>query len=687
MILIETKKAYFLSNLMIISSLTVVSCLDLTPKLGQDNGIHNINTFDIGNDDTVLDVYCNVACPILDEYTALCNSKNHCEYLPSNFKKSILNKAWIWVPPGVFQMGSPEYEINSVLNEYPAHDVNIMDGFFISKYELTEVIYQSCEVDGVCRNIIQYGENRPQVGINWSDASIVCNWQGGELPTEAEWEYAASGPFHRVYPWGSDHANCDLAIMFDENNGCGQEQTWDVGSRPDGISYVGAMDMGGNAWEWTKDCWHNNYNGAPTNGNAWTDNCSEDTRVIRGGGFNSHDSHLRSSFRGYATPFYRSSSFGARCTLHFPEETCNGLDDDQDGEIDELNNVSCTIGRGECAQTGIKICPKWVDSDEKLEPICVDYNHQPLIPNLPRNCEELDRECGTWDDGCGNKVKCGECANGLNCNEGGYCVEITCHDVICPMLDNYIVSCNEQHHCEYIYDGLPFWRAHNIWIWIPPGKFRMGSPDNEADSDQNEHPAHEVTFIEGYFISKYELTEATYAACEIAGVCTNLNQDGNEQPQANISWNEAQTVCSWLGGQLPNEAEWEYAASGPIHRLYPWGSVAADCELAIMSNGTYGCGQNRTWDVGSKPKGASYVGAMDMAGNVWEWVEDCYHDNYNGAPVNGNAWTDECSGVNHMIRGGSFGNGAHYLRSTERYFRAPSTRTSSIGARCLLRLP
>jgi len=215
----------------------------------------------------------------------------------------------------------------------------------------------------------------------------------------------------------------------------------------------------------------------------------------------------------------------------------------------------------------------------------------------------------------------------------------------------------------------------------------MGAPDGEANSSANERPVHAVSFAEGFFMAKYELTEAVYQACEDAGACAGLAQTGDARPQAEINWDEAKAACAWLGGRLPSEAEWEYAASGPEHQLYPWGAAEANCNLAVMDNGADGCGEGRMWDVGSKAGGASYIGAMDMGGNVWEWVEDCWHESYASAPANGEAWTGGCSSTSRVFRGGSFDGTASVLRSAGRNYGTPLTRYIDLGVRCLLWSP
>jgi len=217
-----------------------------------------------------------------------------------------------------------------------------------------------------------------------------------------------------------------------------------------------------------------------------------------------------------------------------------------------------------------------------------------------------------------------------------------------------------------------------------------------------------VTFAKGYFIGKYEIVVAQYEACKAAnpGKCTpadttdwngngwgtNMSANGRpEHPQNGLTWQQAKDFCAWVApnGRLPSEAEWEYAATGPIHLKYPWGnSPDPTCSnnTAVFNQaggtGGYGCGQGGTWKVGSKTAGAAWSGALDMSGNLWEWNEDWYHSSYTGAPADGSAWVDP-AGSNRVGHGGSFDHGAVYGRAARRHHGTPGYRDAAHGGRCL----
>jgi formylglycine-generating enzyme required for sulfatase activity len=191
------------------------------------------------------------------------------------------------------------------------------------------------------------------------------------------------------------------------------------------------------------------------------------------------------------------------------------------------------------------------------------------------------------------------------------------------------------------------------WVTIPGGSFTMGD-DEWFDSK----PRHQVT-VNTFQMAKTLVTNKQYKACVAAGACTAANDhgasfNGDDQPVVGVTWDQAKAFSEWAGGRLPSEAEWEYAArSGGKEKKYPWGDAAPTCERSVMSQGRFGCGRKATWPVCSKPSGNTEQGLCDMAGNAWEWVQDWYHDSYEGAPADGSAW-ESPAGSGRVVRGGSW---------------------------------
>ena len=215
------------------------------------------------------------------------------------------------------------------------------------------------------------------------------------------------------------------------------------------------------------------------------------------------------------------------------------------------------------------------------------------------------------------------------------------------------------------------------WVRIPGGTFVMGA-DDVGPSAQ---PRHKVT-IRPFEMAQTLVTNKQYRACVDAGVCTKADSaglwfEGDNQPVVMVDWEQAQVFSRWVGGRLPTEAEWEYAArSGGREQKYPWGDEEATCERAVIG----GCGgYEPTAPVCSKPAGNTRQGLCDMAGNVWEWVQDGWHDSYNGAPTDGSAW-ESPAGSRRVDRGGSWVSRPGNVRSADRNYYGP-TDISCLGFR------
>lgn len=208
-----------------------------------------------------------------------------------------------------------------------------------------------------------------------------------------------------------------------------------------------------------------------------------------------------------------------------------------------------------------------------------------------------------------------------------------------------------------------------------------------------EEKQHKVS-ISAFSIDKYEVTTQSYQECVNTGVCTmpsigGLMHYGNPEsarfPINGVSWHQAVKYCQWKGKRLPTSAEWELAARGTDGRIYPWGNQDPSCEYTVMDRpgaGFMGCGSGDTLDVGSKPKGASPYGVMDMAGNVWEWTSDWYDEKYYF-----HSPEKDPQGPKHgqlkITRGGDFLSRQGYeLRASGRFPYYPSNPSPAIGFRC-----
>jgi len=210
-------------------------------------------------------------------------------------------------------------------------------------------------------------------------------------------------------------------------------------------------------------------------------------------------------------------------------------------------------------------------------------------------------------------------------------------------------------------------------VYVPAGEFLMGSEDAYIDRDPH------TVYLDAYWIYKNEVMNAQYRQCIEDGVCSgDLNKyPENDYPAVHIDWYDASAYCEWAGGRLPTEAEWEKAARGTDGQTYPWGEADPNCSLAQY----LGC-SGETVPVGSFPAGASPYGALDMAGNVWEWVADWYDaDYYQNSPSQNP--TGPTGGRYRVLRGGSWYYDEGFLRASIRHRSSPGTWNSGYGFRCL----
>ena len=224
-------------------------------------------------------------------------------------------------------------------------------------------------------------------------------------------------------------------------------------------------------------------------------------------------------------------------------------------------------------------------------------------------------------------------------------------------------------------------------VVVPAGQFIMGSSANEKGRFRNEGPQHTVTIPRPFAISKFEVTFDEWDACVAEGDCAPVADDNGwgrgRRPVINVTWHDARRYAAWLSKmtgkpyRLLSEAEWEYAARAGSNKRYSWGDEIgegnANCRV---------CGSE--WDAKqTAPVGsfaANQFGLYDMLGNVWEWVEDCFHGNFEGAPADGSAWfVNDCP--RRVIRGGSWHYAPEGLRSASRLRGTPTFRFNDLGFR------
>jgi formylglycine-generating enzyme required for sulfatase activity len=208
----------------------------------------------------------------------------------------------------------------------------------------------------------------------------------------------------------------------------------------------------------------------------------------------------------------------------------------------------------------------------------------------------------------------------------------------------------------------------------------------------DEQPSH-VVYLDPFAVDRTEATVASYDACVGAGACSAVPPEApchggdplaHDHPIACLSWQAAADYCAFAGKRLCTEAEWELAARSNHPAHYPWGWAVPSCSVAVFAAagpGSEGCGTGDTHAVGSLPDGASPFGALDVVGNVSEWVADWYaadayatdeQQNPQGPPV----------GTLKVTRGGTYASGPDDLPTTRRAPLPPDTTTEPVGVRC-----
>ena len=223
-------------------------------------------------------------------------------------------------------------------------------------------------------------------------------------------------------------------------------------------------------------------------------------------------------------------------------------------------------------------------------------------------------------------------------------------------------------------------------VAVPRGSFEMGASADEKVRRGNEGPVRRVTIAEPFAVGVYEVTFDEWDACARAGGCRGRPDDRGwgraTRPVINVSWKDAKVYVGWLSSvtgkeyRLLSEAEWEYVARagtrGPFH--FDGAMSPARANYAVLES--Y---RRKTVAVGSFP--GNGFGLHDVHGNAWEWVEDCWHADYKGAPSDGSAWTTDGDCSVRVLRGGSWSNGPGVLRSASRFKYPLELRSGDFGLR------
>ena len=376
------------------------------------------------------------------------------------------------------------------------------------------------------------------------------------------------------------------------------------------------------------------------------------------------------------------------------DQDCDGSDtticfEDLDGD-GVGSSVTLAAADGDCADTG----------ESTLDNDCDDGDGN----NYPGNtevCDGADNDCNGLDDvdtpGTGGQETDGD-------GDGQWLCQGDCDDADADNFDGNDEVCDgADNDCDTdVDDADGSLTTEPGMVCVPEGTFWMGCApsDTQCDADGREEPYHEV-WLDAYLVGETEVTVAAYQDCVDAGACVeptttsanctgvyvnynNWLQSGRDDHPVNcLSWYQAVAYCTWVGGRLPTEAEWEKAARGTDGAIWPWGDTpAADCTYAVMDDGGgAGCGAGTTEEVGSILAGASPYGVLDMAGNLQEWTADwCSSSYYSVSPYSNP--TGPLTGTGHCVKPGAFTATSYRQRPSWRQGRALYVTSYAIGFRC-----
>ncbi len=264
--------------------------------------------------------------------------------------------------------------------------------------------------------------------------------------------------------------------------------------------------------------------------------------------------------------------------------------------------------------------------------------------------------------------------------------------LLCFSLNVPVLFANEQPAHDLVEsptgkDGAPM-------ILVLVGSFPMGVPSGDKDGGRDEYPRHDV-FVDTFAIDKFEVTNGRYLEFVKStghrvpqnprNPTRNLWQGDSiteslaERPVINVDWFDAEAYCRWAGKRLPTEAEWEKAAKGTSDRRFPWGNVEPTAKH--LNYNQRWIGEKTLMPVGSYEAGKSPYGVYDMAGNVWEWVNDWYDAYYYEKSPNKNPKGPD-TGTKKVIRGAGWQNETPTVRIFTRVESDPTVRNESTGFRC-----
>jgi len=595
-----------------------------------------------------------------------------------------------WIAPGSFWMGSPDDEPERYEDEDPRHEVTIREGYWLFDTACTQALWAAVMGENPSRF---QGLDRPVEGVSWNDArrfiETVNALKPGldlVLPSETQWEYACRAGTETPFSFGAHITPEQVNYNGDYPYAGGVKgpyrgETVPVGSLSPNA--WGLYEMHGNVREWVQDAWHDRYRGAPADGCGWVSEAAGAARVIRGGSWLEVARCCRSAFRVRCAPDIRNHNLGFRCARV------------QASESGRPAGASGARVAGAVARSGARPEGRLLrlgSAEAVTLPGAETTRPSPERGGPNTLFVTTDRQRLTL-----RRAPRPAWARAMGRDRYGLWAELA----VAPKAG-----------------GAP---ALQRLRWIPPGRFRMGSPDDEPGRYDDEGPQQTITLATGYWLFDTPCTQALWAA--LLGDNPSRFQDPR-RPVERVSWQRVhdeflpalnarfQALQAGDAGRfvLPSEAQWEYACragtetalyTGPIDILGDMNAPALNAIAWYGGNSGHNYdldeGEDSTalwWEgkdkqyphakVGTrqvKGKDANPWGLYDMLGNVQEWTEDAWQDSHAGADPAGRPREGE-AGAFRVVRGGSWIHSARICRSAFRFRSSPDFRSNFLGFRC-----
>ncbi|SDF11143.1 formylglycine-generating enzyme family protein [Rhodospira trueperi] len=570
----------------------------------------------------------------------------------AEFRAEDVTQRLRWIPPGRFSMGSPEDKVGRRDNkgfwsdESPQHEVTLDQGFWLFDTPCTQALWQAVMGDNSSRF---KSPDRPVETVSWGDVQTFLQRINDRvpgldltLPSEAQWEYACRAN-------ADPPSDLEAVAWYDENS---EDQTHPVGQKQSNA--WGLHDMLGNVEEWCADHWHDSYEGAPEDGSAWLEDIADTgaDRVVRGGCWLYFAELMGAAYRRGDHPNDGFDYLGFRCS-RVPVSPASGGAEPAEPSRQVEQEFEGSLARPLARPLAHPLSRRISRSGEELlkDKISLD---RPGTESSPPIIEGRDREKTFVIRTDREQVFLEQrtrppWAEAMGRDRFGLWTRIALEAA----------------------EGPPVTQRMR---WIPPGRFLMGSPEDEPGRFEREGPQHEVTLANGFWLFDTPCTQALWQA--VMGDNPSRYQSA-DRPVERVRWNDVRTFLTRINERipgvdltLPSEAQWEYACragEGP----------PPDLEAVAWYDKNSG---GETHPVGEKQ--ANAWGLHDMLGNVWEWCADHWHKTYDGAPADGTSWQDAGTGASRVGRGGSWSSNARHVRAAYRGRGLPAVRGDGLGFRC-----